>query len=160
MREMIRYIFGPIPLVSSTLAAAATTYIGPFGSYGVMDLPARAAYWFGIIYLSLVLSMHPRFFKRLKPELGQGLIRLSMQDHYLEVVTTKGHELILMRFADALEELEHYDGIQVHRSHWVARAGVSGARRDGAKLFLKTADGAEVPVSRSMKKAVSEAGYA
>ena len=32
-----------------------------------------------------------------------------MQDHYVEVHTTKGRELILMRFRDALQEAGHWD---------------------------------------------------
>ena len=83
------------------------------------------------------------------------LTRLSMQDHYVEVHTEKGSTLVLMRMADAIGETE---GLQIHRSHWVALEAVAGtARRDG-KLLLKLKDGTLLPVSRSFSAAVREAG--
>ena len=39
-----------------------------------------------------------------------------MNDHYVEVETTKGTTLILLRFSDALEELGCAYGLQVRRS--------------------------------------------
>lgn len=64
--------------------------------------------------------------RRLPPDLRGALIRLSMNDHYVEVETAKGATLVLLRFADALNELGDADGLQVHRSHWVARTAVKG----------------------------------
>ena len=68
--------------------------------------------------------------RRLKPENRGALIRLSAEDHYTEVVTESGRELLLIRFADALGELGEADGMQVHRSHWVAVQAVKGFRRE------------------------------
>lgn len=99
-----------------------------------------------------------RFLKRLKPELGRDLVRLSMQDHYVEAVTTKGSELILMRFADALDELEGVEGWRVHRSHWIAASGVAKALREDGKIRLVATDGATLPVSRTYAPALREAG--
>lgn len=100
----------------------------------------------------------PRFLKRLRPGLGSRLIRLSMQDHYVEAVTDRGAQLILMRFADALEELDGAPGWRIHRSHWVAEAGLAGLRRKGDKAVATTTDGAELPVSRTYMPALREAG--
>lgn len=94
-------------------------------------------------------SPSDRFFKRLKPALGRDLICLSMQDHYVEVRTALGAQLVLMRFADALEELTDQPGWRIHRSHWVAEAGVADIKRDGGKTMVVTTDGAELPVSRT-----------
>lgn len=99
-----------------------------------------------------------RFFKRLKPALGRDLIRLSMQDHYLEVVTAKGSQLILLRFSDALEEIGAVEGWRIHRSHWVALAGIAGVRRENGKTLIATSDGAELPVSRTYLPALRDAG--
>ncbi|MGO7609635.1 DNA-binding protein, partial [Rhizobium ruizarguesonis] len=41
---------------------------------------------------------------RMKHENRGPLLRLSVQDHYTEVVTGRGRELVLLRFADALKE--------------------------------------------------------
>lgn len=100
----------------------------------------------------------PTLLRRLPPELRGALIRLSMNDHYVEVETTKGATLVLLRFADALEELGDAKGLQVHRSHWVATDAVTSARRDGSRLFLTLSTGQEIPVSRTYRNAARDAG--
>lgn len=85
---------------------------------------------------------------------------ISSEDHYLRVHTSLGEELILMRLADAMRELEGADGLQTHRSWWVARAGVSDAKRENGKLTLVLHSGSEVPVSRTYTKTVKDAGLA
>jgi len=76
------------------------------------------------------ISSEPDILARLKPQNRGPLVRLSVEDHYTDVVTTRGHELILLRFADALKELAGTRGLQVHCSHWVADAHVEKLRRD------------------------------
>jgi hypothetical protein len=78
---------------------------------------------------------------------------------YVEVLTDRGKSQILMRFSDAMCELDGVEGMQVHRSHWVARDAVQGSRRQNGKLFLLLIDGSEVPVSRGFQQAVTERGY-
>ena len=99
-----------------------------------------------------------RFFKRLKPALGRDLVCLSMQDHYVEVKTRLGAQLILMRFTDALEELTDQPGWRIHRSHWVAEGGIADIRRDSGKTFVVTTDGSELPVSRTYLPALRDDG--
>ena len=103
-------------------------------------------------------SPSDRFFKRLKPALGRDLVCLSMQDHYVEVKTKLGGQLILMRFADALEELTDQPGWRIHRSHWVAEDGIKDIRREGGKTIIIMVDGAELPVSRTYLPALRDAG--
>lgn len=86
---------------------------------------------------------------RLKPEYRGPLLRLSVQDHYTEVVTSRGRELLLLRFADALKETAATPGLRVHRSHWVADAHVESLKRDNGRLLILTRDGTQIPVSRS-----------
>jgi hypothetical protein len=99
-----------------------------------------------------------RIWKRLPPKLGRELVRLSVQDHYTEVHTTLGTELLLLRFTDALEEVEGIAGYRTHRSHWVATAAISEKRRRDGRLFLLLRDGTEVPVSRTYLPDLKEAG--
>jgi DNA-binding LytR/AlgR family response regulator len=96
----------------------------------------------------------PDILERLKPQNRGRLVRLSVEDHYTEVITTRGRELILLRFADALKELGDTPGLQVHRSHWVAEAQVEKLRRDNGKLLVVMSDGSEIPVSRPNLEAV------
>ncbi len=86
------------------------------------------------------------------------LVALSVEDHYTRVRTTKGEELLLLRLSDAIRETAPVDGLQVHRSHWVASEHVAGARRDGDRTLLILRDGKEVPVSRANIPAAREAG--
>lgn len=94
------------------------------------------------------------FFKRLPKHLGKTLISLEAQDHYVNVKTTKGNELILMRLTDAQKELETYPGLRTHRSWWVARDAVREIKRHNGKLELVLIDASVVPVSRANAKAV------
>ncbi|MDQ2095737.1 LytTR family DNA-binding domain-containing protein [Rhodalgimonas zhirmunskyi] len=89
------------------------------------------------------------FLARLPRALGQDLISLTAQDHYVEVVTAKGRELILMRFSDALEELSNYPGTRIHRSHWISAHAFAGHFRDNDRLMARLTDGSALPVSRS-----------
>ena len=49
---------------------------------------------------------------------------VSAEDHYLRVHTSAGETMILMRLADAIRELAGLEGLQIHRSWWVARSGL------------------------------------
>lgn len=98
----------------------------------------------------------PPFFKRIPAHLGDELLALGAEDHYLRVITTAGSDLVLMRLSDALEELGKETGMQVHRSWWVARKGVEALRRDGGRTVLVLKNGLEVPVSRTYLAAVRD----
>ncbi|APE44212.1 hypothetical protein BOO69_12990 [Sulfitobacter alexandrii] len=98
------------------------------------------------------------FLRRLPVERRGSLQRIEAQDHYLNVVTERGNALILMRLSDALAELAGTEGLQVHRSHWVALGAVQRHRRINGRDLLVMADGAEVPVSRSFRPAARAAG--
>lgn len=93
---------------------------------------------------------------RLKPENRGALIRLAVRDHYTEVVTSRGRELVLLRFGDALMEIGGTEGLRLHRSHWIAADYVAGLKRDNGKLLVVTRDGLEMPVSRPYADAVRD----
>lgn len=97
---------------------------------------------------------HARFQSRLDPATGTDIVSLSMQDHYVQVSTTSGTQLVLIRFADALTELEALDGLRIHRSHWVALKHVTGITRDDGKLRAQLDDGRSLPVSQTYAKAL------
>lgn len=95
--------------------------------------------------------------RRLPVEKRGPLLRISVQDHYTEIVTSRGSHLVLMRFADALDELGTEQGRQVHRSHWVANTAVVRLKRNDGKLTVITRDEAEIPVSRTFAPDVRQA---
>ncbi|WP_158275519.1 LytTR family DNA-binding domain-containing protein [Maritimibacter sp. 55A14] len=100
----------------------------------------------------------PRLLRRLEPHMKGTILRLSGRDHYVDVHTDAGVTQILMRFSDALDELDGIDGHQVHRSHWVARHAVSGSEKAQGRDFLVLVDGARVPVSRSYRDSLKDTG--
>ncbi len=90
---------------------------------------------------------------------GAKLYAISSEDHYLRVHTDRGEELILMRLTDAMRELNGAEGLQIHRSWWVAHEGVAEVKRDNGRQTLLLKSGAMAPVSRSFSSAVKEAGF-
>jgi hypothetical protein len=101
-----------------------------------------------------------KFLDRLPPRLRGGeLYAVEAEDHYLRLHTSLGQDLILMRLADALVELEGLEGAQTHRSWWVARAAVTSAERLDGRAVLTLRDGAGAPVSRGFVKALRAAGW-
>ena len=86
------------------------------------------------------------------------LYAISSEDHYLRVHTSLGEELILMRLADAVRELSRVDGLQVHRSWWVAKIGVTDEKKADGRSFLILPTGTEVPVSRSYRSKAKDVG--
>jgi DNA-binding LytR/AlgR family response regulator len=94
--------------------------------------------------------------KRLKPESRGLLLRLAVRDHYTEVITSRGRELILLRFADAVSETAGVPGIRVHRSHWIADTHVKTLKRDNGRLSIVTVDCTEIPVSRTYAEQVRQ----
>jgi DNA-binding LytR/AlgR family response regulator len=99
----------------------------------------------------------PKFLARIPLKLrGAELWAVEAEDHYLRLHTSKGQDLILMRLADAVDELEGVEGAQVHRSWWVARDAITGARRGDGRATLTLKDGCEVPVSRTYARILRE----
>ena len=99
-----------------------------------------------------------RFLRRLPIEARGPLVRIEAQDHYLNVITTKGNAMILLRLAEAVEELEGAGGLQTHRSHWIMLDAVQGHRRTAGRDVLQMSDGASVPVARTRREAARDAG--
>lgn len=96
--------------------------------------------------------------RRLPPDLRAPLVRLEAQDHYTKVVTTAGHTLLLMRLSDAVDEVGPAQGLQVHRSHWVAKDQIRKVGGSRAAPVLEMSDGAQVPISRKRRDAAIQAG--
>lgn len=101
-----------------------------------------------------------KFLERLPLRLrGADLWAVEAEDHYLRLHTSRGQDLILMRLADAVAELDGLEGAQVHRSWWVARAALTDVKLGDGRATLTLKDGAQVPVSRTYAKALREAGW-
>ena len=105
-------------------------------------------------------SKPPKFLERLPLKLrGADVWAIEAEDHYLRLHTSKGQDLILLRLADAVAELQGIEGLQVHRSWWVARDAITDAKRGDGRATLTLKDGAEVPVSRTYAGLLRERGW-
>ncbi|MTI03388.1 LytTR family DNA-binding domain-containing protein [Roseibium sp. RKSG952] len=80
--------------------------------------------------------------------LGDDIIHLHAQDHYVEIVTTEGRALLSEQFGDCLDKLENLNGLQCHRSHWISLEHVDSVSRKGSAYTCKMSNGDLVPVSR------------
>jgi hypothetical protein len=100
----------------------------------------------------------PDFVKQLAAGPNVEIHALQAEDHYLRVYTATSNELIRYRFSDAVGEVSHLPGLQVHRSFWVNKKAVANVRRNGRSYEIVLKGGLEVPVSRSFRYAVKESG--
>ena len=162
-------------LFTGVVWAVSTVLMGP----GVR-LPSPAAYFGPVLLVSVAmaalslmaqrqpLETHahgadapaPRFLERLPGRLrGTELHAVQAEDHYLRLHTDRGSDLILMRLADAIAELDGLEGAQTHRSWWVAKQAVERARRSDGRAVLTLKSGVEAPVSRTYVRALREEGW-
>ena len=96
----------------------------------------------------------PRLMRRIDPDMQGEIWAITVRDHYVDVQTSVGKSSLLMRFSDAVDEVDCQPGAQVHRSHWVAWSGVGSVCREGGKMILHLKNGHQIPVSRNHRDKV------
>ena len=167
LRVLIGVAIGAVP------AAAMVAFLDRlFRGSGIDSTSVLTLYWqIGVIaamiapleYLDLrstgatPATVRCRLHDRLDKGMGRDIVSLSMQDHYVEVTTDTGKQLILMRLTDAIEELHPIEGQQLHRSHWAARAHLQKLEKDGARHVVRLTDGRSLPVSGTYLEDVQKA---
>lgn len=80
------------------------------------------------------------------------ILALCAQDHYVEVITDKGSELCLLRLNVAITEAVPEEGLQIHRSHWVAKSAIETAEFKGASPQVRLINGRVLNISQSRLK--------
>lgn len=100
----------------------------------------------------------PAFLGRL-PARSRDLLCLQMEDHYVRVHAPEGSVLVLIPLRQAIAELDGVEGLQVHRSWWVARRAVAGVVADSRNLRLRLTNGVEAPVARANVARLRAAGW-
>lgn len=104
------------------------------------------------------MASPPAFLDLLPGHLGNEVICLENEDHYVRVYTRIGNAIVLMRMRDAVVQLQGR-GERVHRSWWVARDAVVAVVRQDRNVRLKLLDGREVPVARASVPALRAKGW-
>jgi len=95
----------------------------------------------------------PRLLARLPMPVRSDVLALQAEDHYVRVHTQLGSELLLMRFSDAISELDGLAGMRVHRSWWVADDAIVDTVRRARRTIHVLSNSIEVPVSRPVAAA-------
>ena len=136
-----------LPLLFNRTSPGAEPPGGPDGSDGTPVESAEAS--------GDGIDKGGPFLARLPRAIGDDLVVVSSDMHYLHVHTTMGKCMLLGTLREVAEELGDA-GMRVHRSHWVARAHVEKLVRDGQSWLCQLSNGVRVPVSRRNRKAVAE----
>jgi len=100
----------------------------------------------------------PEFVKRLSLGTDAEIWALQAEDHYLRVYSEQREDLIRYRFSDAVNELHGVPGLQVHRSFWINTEVIDSIKRAGRSYEIVLKSGLAVPVSRSYRHIIREAG--
>ena len=169
---IVGIITGPIALM--VFFASTSLLVGPDGTVTVWTyVPQVLAITIAMTALNYATEQRQqttsstegrteavRFLGRFPIKLkGADLLAIEAEDHYLRLHTDRGSDLILMRLADAIGELDGIEGARTHRSWWVAKAGIVAAERGDGRATLTLKNGTRVPVSRSYAAGLREAGW-
>jgi len=103
----------------------------------------------------------PRFLQRLTRLTGltmKELVAIEAEDHYIQVHSLRGKELVYYRFRDAMDDLQSWDGLQIHRSAWVNRSGIERLEGRGRQMEVVLVTGDRCKVSMSFRGALLNAG--
>lgn len=88
------------------------------------------------------------------------VLRVTVDNHYAIVHLQDGsRHRLLMRFGDAIAELDGINGYHTHRSHWVAEGAVVRVLRAGGREIALLVDGAVVPVGRTYRDNLVQRGF-
>jgi hypothetical protein len=74
---------------------------------------------------------------------------LQMEDHYVRVHRLHGSKLEMMSLHQAVTKYGGVEGLQVHRSWWVAQDAIESAHCDVRRWRLRLINGLTVPIARS-----------
>lgn len=97
-----------------------------------------------------------RFMQELSSRARGELISISSELHYLRVTTTEDEVMFLYNLKDAIAELPSGLGVQIHRSHWVAREYIKKFIKKDGNVVCVLSNGKVFPVSRRKYAEVRE----
>jgi len=81
--------------------------------------------------------------------IGNDIVYLKSELHYVRVVTIVGERLVLYNLKDAIADLKpDVEGIQTHRSYWVSSHHIQSMTVDRGRNFILTTGSRHIPVSR------------
>lgn len=158
---LIAVMLANLPLSFAIHAAALLIWpklasIGWLQWYG-QSLLASALYV--AVHGFLSVSRRPSPTQSMPLRLGRDVLCLQMEDHYVRVHGRDGSRLVHASLGRAAAELKGVEGMQVHRSWWVARDAVESVLEDNRSIRLRLRNGLEAPVGRTRIAALRAAGW-
>lgn len=82
------------------------------------------------------------------------LLYISANAHHVNVTTEKETVQLRARLSDVVAQMTSDDGIQPHRSYWIAKNAIKGIGTENGKMVIKTVNGQKFSVSKARKIAV------
>lgn len=169
------WVWVPLLVLVVSVAPAAISRLLAVGLWPGIRHSVGLVEWYGqavligLIYVVVYILIRVKPLERTEDEpgmprqlpkrLNRTLICLQMEDHYVRVHAAGGSELVLMSLSQAIANLDGIEGLQTHRSWWVAKAAVTGVVEDGRNLRLVLSNGLHAPVSRSRVAELRAAGW-
>lgn len=146
-------------IVSYAVLSPLDKYPGAL-SFVTLSFPTSGILFFFIHYLvqnignlpaqnNISASRAPLFARLDTYRHAKKIYALIAQDHYVEVVTEQGSELCLIRLNDAIKEAIPQEGMQIHRSHWVALEAIETAHIKGTSPHVILTTGQELKISKT-----------
>lgn len=86
----------------------------------------------------------------------RSLLTIQAQEHYVQLNCINRNGMTRLSITKAIAQLDGVDGMQVHRSWWVARQAAKQLRREDGKQVLELNTGELIPVSRGRSAAVRD----
>jgi DNA-binding LytR/AlgR family response regulator len=83
------------------------------------------------------------------------ILRVEANGNSVQIVTKQKRHIVSGPFAAVLAELPQGSGFRVHRSHWVATAGIREVERSERGLRIVTVQGDTVPVAQPVSPEVA-----
>ena len=178
-RHISAWVWVPALAVGLTLVAAPVARLMAVALWPRLPEHVGWLEWLGqaflleLAFLSIYLAVRSRvapapparsagdapILKELPPRLGRDVLCLQMEDHYVRIHTPRGSTLVLCPLGRAIEAVGDLEGLQVHRSWWVARHAVEGVAYEGRNLKLRLTGGLEAPVARNQVARLKAAGW-
>ena len=94
-----------------------------------------------------------QLYERLPKVIGEEIVAISSDLHYLNVHTVLGKTLLLGSLKEYVRAFGE-TGMQIHRSHWVSKEHVVKVHITGKAAYCLMSNGLKIPVSRSKRNGV------
>lgn len=86
----------------------------------------------------------------------QKLVHIEAREHHVHLTLADARKLLRARMADVVAQTRPEDGVQPHRSWWVARDAACTVERENGRHVLRLKDETIVPVARTRLPDVQE----